>query len=94
MTNDFYSISVLSNKLELFISRAIIYFILNGKLEVIIKTRDKDRMIIAMYVSFIKKVKQLQSQYHGSNQYYSSDFGANTEIVIINIGTVNTYIHG
>ena len=42
---------------------------------------------------FIKKIKHLQLQYHGSNQYYSSDFGANTETAIINIGTGNTYIH-
>ena len=48
---------------------------------------------IKVSIFFIKKVEHLQLQYHGSNQYYSSDFGANTEIVIINIGTGDTYIH-
>ena len=44
--SDFYSISVLSNNLELFISRVINYFNLTGEIEVIIS----DRIIIAMYV--------------------------------------------
>ena len=36
---DFYSISVLSNNLELFISRAINYFNLTGEIEVIISAK-------------------------------------------------------
>ena len=40
---------------------------------------------------FIKEFKHLQIQYNGLNQYHSTNFGVNTEIVIINIGTENTY---
>ena len=50
MTTDFYSISVSSNKLDLFKSRVINYFNLTGEIEVIISARDKDQIIIAMYV--------------------------------------------
>ena len=50
MTTDFYSVSVLSNKLELLISRVINLFNLTGEIEVIISARDKDQIIIAMYV--------------------------------------------
>ena len=48
MTTDFYSLYVLSNKLELFISRVINQ--LEVEIEVIISARDKDQIIIAMYV--------------------------------------------
>ena len=41
---------MLSNKLEIFISRVINYFNLTGEIEVIITARDNDRIIIAMYV--------------------------------------------
>ena len=37
--SDFYSISVLSNNLELFISRVINYFNLTGEIEVIISAK-------------------------------------------------------
>ena len=37
--SDFYSRSVLSNKLELFISRVINYFNLTGEIEVIISAK-------------------------------------------------------
>ena len=45
---------------------------------------------------FFEKFKYLQSQYHGSNLHYSTDFGLNTEIVIIisNIGISDPYITG
>ena len=36
---DFYSISVLSNNLELFISRVISYFNLTGEIEVIVSAK-------------------------------------------------------
>ena len=39
ITSDFYSISVLSNNLELFISRVINYFNLTGEIEVIISAK-------------------------------------------------------
>ena len=52
MTTDFYSISVSSNKLDLFKSRVIDYFNLTGEIEVIISARDKDQIIIAMYVLY------------------------------------------
>ena len=50
ITTDFYSISLLSNKLELFISRAINQLILTGEIEVILPALEEHRIIIAMHV--------------------------------------------
>ena len=46
-------ITVLSDKLGLYISRAINYFILSIEIKVIITARDKDRMIIIAIYGYI-----------------------------------------
>ena len=56
ITTDFYSITVLSNKLEQFLSRAINQHILTGEIEVILPAREKDRINIAMYVYMLHSV--------------------------------------